>query len=280
LALLKGLPAVAKLLLNNRSAIVWGFGGRMTALPLVLARILGMVCGIHQSDRVLGRANRILARIVPHVVLGYPDTHKVPKSCHHLVLGTPVREEFHNIPPLQIKADKILTIAILGGSQGSRFWQTLMPQAVSLLSLEERQRLCLIHQSAQDVVYPDGVMTEITPFIHDMAHLFTRSHVIFTRAGASSVAEIMVAGRPALFVPYPHATDEHQWWNAKGIVDQRGGWMEQESQLTPEKVAELLKNFLYNPDQVLYTGQCIRGLAKPEAAQDLCALFRKLLGKV
>jgi len=237
-----------------------GFGGQFTVLPMLVGRLLGIKCGIHQSDYIRGKANAFLAPWMHQVFLAHaPHTKKKER-----VIGMPIRQGFENIPPL----DQItfpLKILILGGSQGAHIWSVLIPQAVKELSIDHQKQIEIVHQCPpkdQEAVrglYQDTCVSfEVVPFIQDMPELLSKSHVVFSRAGASTLAELAVAGRPALLIPYPHAAQNHQQENAKAIASCGGGWVYDQDKITPSAVTEFMRSCLHNPDQLLYAGTKIK----------------------
>lgn len=262
-----------------RPLLVWGFGGKITFFPVLWARLLGITCGIHQSDRVLGRANRLLARITSHVMVGYERTEKVPKGVKYQTIGVPVRSGFEHISPLSHLPEK-LHITILGGSQGAVMWNTVVPQALAAMPAEDQCRLVILHQcprmyhaDLEKAYQATQAAVKLVAFIEDMPTVLEASHLVLSRSGASTVAELMLSGRPAFFVPYPFSTDQHQWWNAQYVVQKEGGWLCRQEDLSPEKLAKFLSQCLHNSQKLIYASRCMRAMGKPNVAARMYAYF-------
>ena len=252
--------SLIKALARIRPQAMIGFGGQFTVLPMLMGRVLGVKCGIHQSDYITGKANAFLAPWMNQVFLAHaPHTKKKER-----VIGMPIRQGFENIPPL----DQIifpLKILILGGSQGAHIWSVLIPQAVKELSPDHQKKIEIVHQcpskDQEDVrrAYQDTCISfEVVPFIQDMPELLSKSHVVFSRAGASTLAELAAAGRPAFLIPYPYAAQDHQQANARAIAACEGGWVYDQNLITPSVVADFMRRCLHNPDQLLYAGTKIK----------------------
>lgn len=272
-------------LFTQRPDLVWGFGGGMSFFPLMWARFLGIPCGIHQSDCVLGRANRLLSFMVHHTVVGYEHTSNMPKKVHPKILGVPVRAAFEQIAPLSLCQRK-LHVTLLGGSQGAHLWTRYMPKALALLMPEDRERLVIWHQCPKEdeaalrIAYEAfGISNTVRSFFENMPEVLENSHLIFSRAGASTLAELMLAGRPAFLVPYPLAKDNHQWWNAQYVVQQEGGWICKEGDLSPEKLAQFIQQTLKSPHGLMYAGICMRRMGHTQSARQLVDLFSEIMLK-
>ena len=258
---------------------VIGFGGMMTLVPLFLAKYRQLRCAIHQSDAIMGRANRALQPWMNRIFLGhdiavYCPTISAQKAHRYASVGTPIRKGFMDISA-HSHLVKPLQIVVLGGSQGARIWSRILPAAIGLLSEWDQKNLSIAHQcSAHD---RDDLIQDyeklhlshyhVSPFFSDMPHTLNQAHVIFSRAGASTLAELSLCQRPVFLVPYPHAVQNHQWANAQSYLKSHAGWLHQESTLTPQDVASVLKSWLDKPDQLLY-GQHNR---KTISHQDACA---------
>lgn len=254
---------------------ILGFGGKMTILPLLVGKMMGKRCGIHQSDAIMGKANKRLSPLMDGIFVGHP-LQTYGKNCGKKKkwhsIGTPVRRSFYGIPsPLEIA--KPLNILILGGSQGAKIWSHLLPTALSQLSPEEQRAINIRHQCPlQDVAELTAAYKklslfsfQVSPFFYDMPAVLTWCHVVFSRGGASTLAELGAARRKAFLVPYPHAAQNHQQANAKAHIQEQGGWMADESNLTPKELTSVIQGWLDKPDQLLY------GEKKSLATLDACA---------
>ena len=243
---------------------ILGFGGIMTVLPLLMARLYGIPCAIHQSDAVLGRANRLLAPWMNRVFVGHPlhcyAKHTSSKTQHKWhTIGTPIRQKFSHIMP-HARIEKPLKILILGGSQGAKIWSTLLPAALSMLSTSDQRSIHIQHQSPQEdrpflmESYEKMSLAsfEVAPFFTRITETLSWAHVVFSRAGASTLAELAHCHRPAFLVPYPLAIDNHQHCNARSHTHEHRAWMYTQSELTPSHVATTIKGWLDKPEELLY----------------------------
>jgi|LauGreDrversion4_2_1035121.scaffolds.fasta_scaffold63624_2 UDP-N-acetylglucosamine--N-acetylmuramyl-(pentapeptide) pyrophosphoryl-undecaprenol N-acetylglucosamine transferase len=259
---------------------VVGFGGITTVAPLFMARIKGIRCAIHQSDAILGRANRFLAPLMDSVFVGhglecYGKHISKSKTHQWRTISTPVRQAFTAITA-HTSISLPLHILIIGGSQGAKIWSTLLPQALAMLSADQQKSLRIRHQSLQsdctDLAHQYSRLNldsfQVAPFFSDMVDMLSWSHVVFSRAGASTLAELSCAQRPAFLVPYPFAIDHHQYFNACAHAQSNRSWMVPEAELTALYIADKIRSWLDKPDELLYGEQQIKmpqpGNACPE----------------
>ena len=255
---------------------VLGFGGKMSLLPMMMACLWRKRCGIYQSDLVMGTANRWLAPWMKAIFVSQSTGY----SKKERIIGTPVRSSFRSISPLDPSLP--LRVLVLGGSQGASFWSELLPKALRFLTPTNQRHLILTHQCSQEdeATLKMAYEKSLTPFslfsfTPDLASLMEKNHLILSRAGASTLAEIATAGRPAFLIPYPHATHHHQRENAKALVARGGGWMEEQDKITPEGMASFLRKCLQNPDQLRYAGEKGRSTSHLDAA---ARLYRFCIG--
>jgi UDP-N-acetylglucosamine--N-acetylmuramyl-(pentapeptide) pyrophosphoryl-undecaprenol N-acetylglucosamine transferase len=272
----------ARRLLRRLDAdVVVGFGG-YPSVPTVLAGSLsGLRVVLHEQNAVLGRANRLLAPRAHAIatcfdtVLGLRggDRHKVT------VTGNPVRPaiaELSHRPFTLPEEGGPLRLLVTGGSQGAKAFNDIIPAAVARLPESLHHRLEISQQVRGDVldevaaVYRAcGVKAELGAFFEDMPKRLSEAHLAICRAGASTVAELGAAARPAILVPYPYATDDHQAANARALVEAGGGWLMPESALTPEILAERLTSLFSTPALLARAAQCAATFARLDAAQRL-----------
>lgn len=276
-----GLLSSAGSILFRRPKAVIGFGGYPAVPPIIAAYGLGLPVMLHEQNASMGRANRFLAKRVRLLATSWPDTKGVEASNQTpvIVTGTPVRSIFHEIgehgyiPPLENEPIRIL---IAGGSLGAKVFGETVPEAISRLPDDLKKRLKLVHQVRSEQLDKvrarydrTGINADITTFIHDMGAEIKRAHLVICRAGASSVAELAAAGRPALLVPYPYAMDDHQTANAKVVHDIGGGWLTPESEMSAGSLAGKIAALVADPARLTMAASNIMQLAKPDAAKDL-----------
>lgn len=276
-----GLLSSACTILWRRPKAVIGFGGYPAVPPVIAAHGLGLPVMLHEQNASMGRANRFLAKRVRLLAASWPDTKGINQDNKTpvIITGTPVRAAFHQIgengytPP---QDDAPVRILIAGGSLGAKVFGETVPEALSRLPDEIKARLKLVHQVRSEQIEDvkaryeaSGIDANITTFIHDMGAEIKQAHLVICRAGASSVAELAAAGRPALLVPFPHAMDDHQTANAKLVHDIGGGWLTPEAEMSAGSLAGKIAALIADPARLTVAATNIMQLAKPDAAKDL-----------
>jgi len=287
--LARGWFEARRLLRDLDPALAVGFGG-YASLPTMLAAVrAGILTLIHEQNAVLGRANRLLAPRVDAIATSFDQVLRLPPSGRAIMrrTGNPVRPEIAALstqPYPAPEADGPLHVLVTGGSQGATIFSRLVPYAVSLLPPESRARLRIVQQCRPEDIeavtqaYRElGVAAELRPFFTDMPRRLAEAHVAICRAGASTVAELTAAGRPSILVPYPAATDDHQTANARALFRQRCGWFAPQSELTPEKLGEMLQALLAEPSRLVDVAQRAREAGIPDAAARLADMVAGLV---
>jgi len=224
--------------------VVVGLGGYIT-FP---GGMMGVLCGkplvLHEQNSVAGMANKVLAGVADRVFAAFPQVLAKAEW-----VGNPLRTEFLNQPAPEARfAGRTgpLKVLVVGGSLGARALNTVVPQALALIP--EAQRPVVTHQAGEKQIdelranyAAAGVHATLTPFIDNTAQAFADADLVICRAGASTVTEIAAVGAAAVFVPFPAAVDDHQTFNARFLVDQGGGWLLPQADMTPVVLAELLQ---------------------------------------
>jgi len=278
LMLLRAFYQSLKAVLARRPDVVLGMGG-YTAFPGgMMASLLGRPLIVHEQNSVAGLTNRILACLADRVLTAFPTAFKGEKDkpfpCRKVDthwVGNPVRAE---IACLAGEAHRYsgregpLRLLVVGGSLGASALNTLLPQALALIPSEQRPQVVhqsgRQHQQALKTNYEAaGVDADIRAYIEDMATLYEWCDLAVCRAGAMTVAELACAGVPAVLVPFPFAVDDHQTPNARFLSEAGGGWLMQQKELSPEKLAGLLKSL--DRKTLAAMSQRAQALAKPEA---------------
>ena len=225
--------------------VVVGLGGYIT-FP---GGMMGVLCGkplvLHEQNSVAGMANKVLAGVADRVFTAFPDVLKKAQW-----VGNPLRAAFtRQAAPSERFVGRTgpLRLLVVGGSLGAQALNDIVPRALALIPAENRP--VVTHQSGATQIdtlranyQAAGVQAELTPFIDDTASAFAAADLIVCRAGASTVTEIAAVGAAAIFVPFPFAVDNHQTTNARFLVNAGGGWLVQQSDLTPEGLAKMLLN--------------------------------------
>lgn len=286
LALARGILQARALLAHLQPKAIVAFGGYPSVPPVAATAMLGRTrpfVVLHEQNAVLGRANRFLHSFASLLALNFANTTRLPKKMKTAVVGNPVRPAIARLygqgyePP----GGKV-ELLVMGGSLGAKVFSTLVPQALALLPEDLRTRLQVTQQcraddldSARDLLHQAGIQAELSPFFNDVAGLLKRAHLVVTRAGASSVAEIAVAGRPAIFIPLPGAIDDHQRANADALALEGGAVRLDQAGLTPAILAEEIETFLMNPERLKIMAAACAKLGEPKAAVHLADLVLK-----
>jgi len=283
----RGVLQAAALLLRTRADVVVGFGG-YPSLPTVLAaRLLRRPIVLHDQNAILGRVNRLLARRADRVATAFPDAKGAPAG-RTVVVGNPVRADIAAVgeagyaPPASGEPAELL---VFGGSQGARVLSDVVPAAVAALSDGLKARIRIVQQCRPEDIdrvaaaYRDaGLSAELQTFFDDMPARLARAHLVVARAGASTVAELAVAGRPALLIPYAAAMDDHQTANARALVAAGAAWLIAERDATAASVAAALEAAFADPAGLAAAASAARGLARPGAAAALADLVEDVAG--
>lgn len=284
--LTRGLIAARRLLRKIKPDAVIGFGGYPTLPPVIAARLAGIPVIVQDQNAVIGRANRLLISLGAHLATGFenPTGSAGARAMTHV--GNPVRPAViaasqwsYQIPG----AGEPFRLLVFGGSQGARAFSDLLPPAVAALAPGLRARLAIVQQCREEdlartrAAYDDlGVAAELAMFFSDMAERMAGAHLVVSRAGASTVTELAVIGRPAILVPYPHALDHDQAENARALAAAGGGWLMAEADLTPEKLAARLAELMGEPAQLAAAAEAARALGTPQAVARLADLVEKV----
>jgi UDP-N-acetylglucosamine--N-acetylmuramyl-(pentapeptide) pyrophosphoryl-undecaprenol N-acetylglucosamine transferase len=277
----------AKALMRRiRPVAVAGFGGYPTLPPLMAASSLGLATMIHEQNAVMGRANRALAGRVKAIAGGFlPETNGAYAE-KTVATGNPVRPAVLAAAESRYQPSREgepFNLVVFGGSQGAQFFSGAVPTAISLLDEAHQKRLSITQQARPEdedgvrMVYEKlGLAADISSFFGDMAARIAAAHFVICRSGASTVSEISVIGRPALFVPYPFALDHDQAANAALLVEKGGGDVIQQSKLSPEKLAGILRDAMDNPDRLQHMADAARQAGKPDATKTLAGLVEAI----
>ncbi|MCZ2158321.1 undecaprenyldiphospho-muramoylpentapeptide beta-N-acetylglucosaminyltransferase [Bartonella sp. 220] len=285
LALLKGMGQSLALFYKLRPMLVGGFGGYPTFPPLLIAALSRRATFIHEQNAIMGRANRALASFVHAIAGGLLSTNDT--YAHKILLtGNPVREAVLKAAEISYDpstGEKPFHFLVFGGSQGASSFSKIVPEAVALLDDENRKRLRIVQQvrgSAEELVeiyHKMGVQAEVASFFEDIAERMARSHFILSRAGASSVCEIALIGRPALLIPYPHALDHDQAENAALLAAVGGAQIVAEKDLSAQRLASLLTEAFCSPHLLEKQALAAKKVGQPHATSRLADMAEALI---
>lgn len=284
-----GVVQARRLLLRLKPAAVVGFGGYPSIPTMAAAVYLRLPTMIHEQNAVLGRANRLLAPITRQLATGFVTAAGLRSAdgARAVHTGNPVRPAFLEagrkdyFPP---PPGGPIELLVLGGSQGAHVLSEIMPPTLMMLPTGLRKRLQISQQArAEDVptvseIYRGGnIAAELNSFFDDVPERLARAHLVICRAGASTVAELAAVGRPALLIPYPFATDDHQTANARAFSDAGGGWTIPQSGLAPAALAARLEDlFADNASPLATAARRAWEFGRRDATQRLAQLALSL----
>lgn len=277
LRLLKAFWQSIQVIRKVQPDVVVGLGGYIAFPAGMMSVLLGKPLVLHEQNSVAGMVNRVLAAVADKVFTAFP---KVLRNAEWV--GNPLRTAFTSQPDPATRfagRNGPLQLLVVGGSLGARGLNTVVPQALALLP--QAVRPVVTHQSGAKQIdelranyQAAGVEATLTPFIDDTATAFANADLVICRAGASTVTEIAAIGAAALFVPFPAAVDDHQTTNAKFLVEHGGGWMEQQRDLSAEKLADFLKDTQRNA--LLEKAVQAKKMQKTEATERMVAACEEL----
>jgi UDP-N-acetylglucosamine--N-acetylmuramyl-(pentapeptide) pyrophosphoryl-undecaprenol N-acetylglucosamine transferase len=294
LVLLKGVFDAWRLVGETRPRAVVSFGGYPTVPPALAAALRGVPLILHEQNAVMGRANKFLSQRAKIIASGFPEIDGLTEDLRRRVVhvGNPVRPavlEAAKIPYPTFEDGK-LRLLVTGGSQGARVMSDVAPAAVGLLSPEQRARLVIAQQArgedlarVRDAYSRLGIEAEAAPFFADLPARIARSHLVIGRAGASTVSELAVIGRPSILVPFPHALDADQAANAAHLEKTGGTKVVRQTAFTPEWLAQALASALGDTKDkdswdLTRAAQAAKSAGIPDAAERLADLTLKTAG--
>lgn len=284
LSLAVGIGQAMVLLMKYKPNVVVGFGGYPSFPAVVAGQVLRVPTVLHEQNAVLGKANKMLAGRATKIALSLATQDGLPEEWRKktVVTGNPVRADFGKIASY-IEPDMTgdFNILVLGGSQGAKVFSSLLPQAAALVP--EKARLHIVQQcKAEDIEAVQaqydamGVRAQLEAFIDDVPFQMERAHLVVARSGASTVAEVANAGRPAIFIPYPHHADQQQRANAMALSAHGGAILAEEFDLTAEKLAKELEKLVQNPAILAQMADVSAKLALKEADLKLTKVVMSL----
>lgn len=274
----QGVRHSRKLLKRVRPTVLVGFGGYPTVSPAFAARLAGIPMVVHEQNAVVGRANRLLLRFGAVLATGFKNPKGIVSTVRTVHVGNPVRKAIiEAVTPYQLPGSNTpFRLLVFGGSQGAHVFSKLIPEALAMFPDDSRWILNVVQQArAEDVEVTRkaflklGIESDVMPFFNDMGDRIANAHLVICRAGASTVAELAVIGRPAILVPYPHALDHDQAENARALAEAGGAWLMPEKDLTPTALARRLGELFENPDELADAAEAARDEGRVDAAERL-----------
>lgn len=277
-----------QLLRQIRPHVLVGMGGYITAPAGLAAFLTGTPLVLHEQNSVAGSANKLLARFAKRIFTAFPNVFAHTENTEDKPVGkvrwvgNPLRAEFadHAEPQTRMRnRSGRLHILVMGGSLGAQALNQTVPQAMALLDADARPHV--VHQSGEKHIdslrtaYAQAqVQADVRAFIDEPAAAYAQADLIICRAGASTVTELAAIGAAALFVPFPHAIDDHQTTNAQYLVGKGGGWLQAQAQLTPAWLADFIRGI--TRDDLIQAAQKAHAMQKNQATQHIVAACEEL----
>ena len=291
-SVLRGRAEAKALYREHRPDAVVGFGGYPAFPSLLAASAMRVPTVLHEQNAVLGRVNRLLSGEAAAIATAYDQVDRLkprykPKT---QVVGNPVREEIARLgelpyPPFDEVAP--LRILVTGGSQGATILGEMVPEGLGMLEQSLRHRLQVVQQCRPDDIervrkqYAElGIPAELLTYIEDMPDKLADAHLVIGRAGASTIAELTAAGRPAILIPFPSATDDHQTANAREMVRAGGARSIRQEGFTPDVLARQIEAMAADPLALNNAAARALSVGRPHAARDLADLVERVGNKV
>jgi len=256
---------------RSKPKAVIGFGGIMSVIPLLIAKIMKIPSIAHEQNAVLGKANSLLAKMGCYVTSNFPMK-------PYETVATPVRYSVQKkaASVYDVTTDGNFIISVVGGSQGAAIFSNVVLEAMKIIPRKIRANFLLIQQALPEDIenltkaYEDlGIKSVVSPFIHDMASILEKSNLVISRSGASTLNELSTIGRPAIVIPYPHAIYNHQYKNAEYFEDMGALWIIEEKRLTPKELANQIIDCINTKDRLKLAAINMLKLRRPNANNEL-----------
>ncbi|HLG90044.1 MAG TPA: undecaprenyldiphospho-muramoylpentapeptide beta-N-acetylglucosaminyltransferase [Alphaproteobacteria bacterium] len=271
-----------------RPAAVVGFGGYPSIPTVIAATMRKIPVVLHEQNALLGRANRRLASRARVIATSFAHVARLPASTAAATTGNPVRPGILAVRErayAKPEPDGPLSIFVMGGSQGAHVFAEVVPAAMARLPASLKKRIRIVQQCRPEdldetraAFSQGGVQAELSSFFTDVPDRLAACHLVISRSGASTVAELGVAGRPAILVPYPFATDDHQAANAESCAEGGGAWVIGQRAFTPATLADRIETLMTMPDELARAAAAARASGLPDAASRLADLVIAQIG--
>ena len=270
-----------------RPGAILGVGGYASAPAVLAGRLMGVKSAIHEQNAMPGVTNRVLGKLVHRVFLTYPESERFFSAGKVKITGNPVRKEI--IKSLKDEKEENIhkgcfTILVFGGSRGARKINDVVVETLGTKAFDGK-RLRIIHQTGYEDFdrikesYKEvNIEVEVYPYIEDMAGAYGKADLVVCRAGATSISELLIAGKPSILVPYPHAADDHQALNARSVVNDGAAVMVLERELTAERLSGEIMLLYDNKDVLQSMAEKASDLSRSDAAAAICDEIKNMTG--
>ncbi len=270
-----GVLQARRLIWELSPACVIGMGGYSSGPVCLAARLSGVPSLVHEQNSFPGLTNRILCRVVQRVCVSFEDSVERFPGGKIIVTGNPVREAFFAVGEKKSNAESPFTVLVVGGSLGARPVNDAVVDALALLT-EKSSAPSVIHQTGtgdyeriREIYRERGLRGEVLAFIDDMPEAYRRADLVIGRAGATTIFELAAAGRPAILVPYPFATDQHQKANAEWLAATGGAKIIMQQDLDGRSLSSAVEEIRADPEMLRRMGKSAKAVARPGAASDI-----------
>lgn len=257
------------------------FGGYPTLPAGILARLMGIPVVVHEQNALMGRSNRLLARLSQCVALSFVQTQRIPDKVVAVYTGNPVRSVFQPVPYPDVSGT--INIFVVGGSQGAKILADAVPAALAQLPDPLRSRLQVVQQARSEDVemvrstyIKEGIKSKVAAFFEDMPVQIANAHLVIARSGASTLAELAAVGRPAVLIPFAAAADDHQSVNAQAFAANGAGWIVREIQVRRAELSKLLQEMLSQPTLLENAAKAASTQRQENAAANIWGLIEPL----
>ena len=277
-----GVALAVALLRNARPRAVIGFGGYPTVPPMLAAAFLGIPTVLHESNGVMGKANYFLAGRVDKIAAGLSNLQTASAWRDKIIVtGNPVRPNvlLASKRPFPDIMQGVFQLLVTGGSQGARVMSDIVPGALAALPVDLRQRLNVVQQAREEdlsrvkeIYAHAGIRSEVAPFFNDLPERIANAHFVISRAGASTVSELAVIGRPAMLVPLPHALDQDQAANAAFLTQAGAAETVRQNDFTQNFLTQRLAKLIEKPDELIQRAHAAHEVGVADAAERLAEL--------
>ena len=275
-----------KLLKRLAPDIVVGVGGYASMPVLIAAKLSGIPIFLMEQNSVPGSVNKLFGRFADKIFLTFPESRLYFKPGKIMTTGNPVRQKIIESAKELPSTDDKFVVLCFGGSQGARTINEAMLSSLKYL-VSQKSGMKLIHitgtnidiDMVKDIYSKEGFDAEVYSFRDDIEKYYVKAHLVICRAGASSVTDLMVSGRPAVLIPYPYHSDHQQEKNAEYVEKNGGAIVVLDKDFDGKKAADIISDFMKDPEKLIQMGEAMKKMARPEAAYEIVNECMKKTGQ-